>query len=112
MDFWSIRAARCPDRFAGFSLDGSRSSEIATQTGAPQDGRTGGRCEEHKGQLEILKISQRGGILPLSARIHYNMQIIELLDKGKLTSQTLRKLTQQCRDLEKVIEEFSPPPPR
>jgi len=84
--------------FAGMAL-GQIGSVVTTLVRSPAEQRREraplaieAAIEAQRGQVEDLKASERTGVVPpLSAYIYYHSKVIDLLDSGELTADTLRK---------------------
>ena len=63
--------------------------------------------EEYKQAIAIVQKRGEGKILPLNMYIYYNLQIIELVEKGKLNTKTLQSLNQEYREMVKSIPDRS-----
>jgi hypothetical protein len=65
--------------------------------------------EEHKTSLDSVKYLKGKAIIdPLITFVHWHSGILEMLEKGKLDLNSLRKLVDENEELEKFFEQFLP----
>ena len=61
---------------------------------------------DHNTFREILRDLKRAGdLFPLSTYIYYYQRILEIMEKGKLAAEDIKKLDKEQRELEKAIRE-------
>jgi hypothetical protein len=67
--------------------------------------------EDHKAAIEVAKTYAQGAMIPpLTAFMHYHMEVLDAMAKESLTSEALHKIVARNKAILKVAEEVSAKP--